>query len=231
MKQGIRNYLKRKLTWDRIVILIVLALLLPELYTQHCLARSRSVRMEILLHSEGIGYHLGQRLSKKQLKEDFSRAMYKCGTDDLLGDLAGIPWDIGYYLNERRIRCIDIRGFPDPVPVPFLFKREGIQYIGIRGFPSPQFSPDRIVDICLNNDGFQLYGIYRGMEMEEAKQCLIRHGYCYEYFGYWKGDVKITLADYNNTVTSMEIKLYTHKQHQAMIKAYEKRQKAFDSQS
>ena len=68
LKRKKRGY-KIQITWERILLIIVLITLFPELHDQMYLARSRSTRLEIFLNSEGMSYQLGEVISKEELQQ------------------------------------------------------------------------------------------------------------------------------------------------------------------
>ena len=195
-----------KITWDRILTLVVLIMLLPGLYNQHCLARSRSVRMEILLNSEGLGYYLGEKISRRELGQ--LDPSWQCIGGSFGEVMADIPWGWGFFTRGTKER--------DP---------RWVYAISVKKFSGFFSSSFYVTQMDLGFNHFKIYDIIPEMNRKEAAACLEKHGY-YNRYGmeeYWKGDVSIQLEISEERVYGLILRLYRPTERRMIQKAYEQR--------
>ncbi len=195
---------RRKISWERILFLILLICFLPEFYDQLYLARSRSVRFEIWMNSEGMSYQLGEKLSKMELQQ--LPEAWDCGNGlGWAAGLASISRGTAYFTSYDTER--------DPYNVYALC---------VKKFSKCFLSSLRVVEIEFRYKSFKLYEIVPGMSEMEAKKCLQKHGYTEIGDTYWKNDVAILLQFDEDGVNKIILRLYSRKEHLAIIEAYQK---------
>ena len=207
LKRKKRGY-KIQITWERILLIIVLITLFPELHDQMYLARSRSTRMEIFLNSEGMGYQLGEAISKKELRQlAQSPETWDCsGGMNWYALLAGVGPGEGFYTHYSMER--------DHQSVFFIYLKKLSDV-----FPSLP----RVAAIELQGKYFKIYEISSEMSVEEAIACLERHGYKRKWEReYWKNTVSIELIPESNKIRQVKIRWHTYQEYKRMLKEYKK---------
>ena len=202
---------KINITWEKILLIIVIIVLFPEFHDQMYLARSRSTRLEIFLNSEGMSYQLGEAISKKELRQ-----------------LANGPegWDCSGGMNKWALWSGISRGegfFAD-----YTTEREAknIYVIYLKRISNCFFSLPRVVEVDFRAYNFKLYEIVSGMSREEAEACLEKHGYKKWEGEYWKDAVSIKISHGSiGGVYEIKVRWYSFWEYEKMLRHYEKEQK------
>ena len=211
LKRKKRGY-KIQITWERILLIIVLITLFPELHDQMYLARSRSTRLEIFLNSEGMSYQLGEVISKEELQQ-------LAKGPEVLNCSGGMNrWALEaphFWRGTAFWASYTGKRYPQNVKVICVKRLSNV-------FPSLP----RVVEVEFLYDKFKVYEISPGMSRKEAERCLEKHGY-QEWEGeYWKDMVSISLTmGFESTgggVRQVRIRWYSPKEYREMLKAYKR---------
>ena len=210
LKRKKRGY-KIQITWERILLIIVLITLFPELHDQMYLARSRSTRLEIFLNSEGMSYQLGEVISKEELQQ-----------------LAKGPevWDCSGGMNRWALEAHVWGGIDFWASYTGKRDPQNVKVISVKRLSNVFPSLPRVVEVEFLYDKFKVYEISPGMSRKEAERCLEKYGY-QEWEGeYWKDMVSISLImgakSKGGGIGSIRIRWYSSKEYQEMLKAYKR---------
>ena len=202
---------KIQITWERVLLIIVLITLFPELHDQMYLARSRSTRLEIFLNSEGMSYQLGEVISKEELQQ-LAKGSKVLNCIDETG-----RWASEALIWRGTAFWASYTGKRDP---------QNVYTISVKRLSNVFPSLPRVVEVEFLYDKFKVYEISPGMSRKEAGRCLEKYGY-QEWEGeYWKDMVSISLTmgseSHGGGVGSIRIRWYSSKEYREMLKAYKR---------